>query len=94
MTERRRAILELVIACAAVAGSALSWSQAHSAVAVPPVADGQPGTWSVVYHPQLVLLTLLLVAVAGVLAIVGTARIRRAQHTTKPPTGGLEPTQP
>ena len=80
MTPRRRAVVELTLACAAVAGCVLSWSRAHSTVLVPPVADGEPSTWSVVYHPQLLLLSLLLATVAGVLGVVGTARLRRAQR--------------
>ena len=45
---------------------------------VAPVAAGQPVTTSVVYDPPLLLLTLLLATAAGMLAVVGTARLRRA----------------
>jgi hypothetical protein len=77
---RRRGALELVLAGVALLGSALIWSQSHRAVPVAPIADGQPATVSVVFDPQLLLLTLLLATVAGVLAVVGTARIRRARR--------------
>jgi hypothetical protein len=75
---RFRAFVELVMACAAALGCAASWSVVRSTVPVAPVADGQPVTTSVVYDPQLLLLTLLLATVAGMLAVVGVARLRRA----------------
>ncbi|OSC42594.1 hypothetical protein [Mycobacterium decipiens] len=84
MIDRYRAGVELFVACAALMGGALSWSQTRSAVAVAPVADGQPLTVSVVYHPQLLMLTLLLATIAGVLAVVGTARLRRARRSPAP----------
>ena len=74
---RFRAIVELLLACAAVAGCAISWSAVRSTVTVAPVAEGQPVTTSVVYDPSLLLLTLLLATAAGMLAVVGTARLRR-----------------
>ena len=79
VTPRGRAVAELVFACAAVLGCAVSWAKARYTVAVPPVADGQPATTSVVYDPQLLLLSLLLATVAGVLVVVGTARLRRVR---------------
>ncbi|OBH04482.1 hypothetical protein [Mycobacterium sp. E3247] len=72
-----RALLELVLACAALIGAGVSWSRSHHTVGVAPIADGQPFTTSVVYDPQLLLLTLLLLTSAGVLAVVGIARWRR-----------------
>jgi DMSO/TMAO reductase YedYZ heme-binding membrane subunit len=78
---RFRAIIELAVACAAVAGCAISWSGVRSNVAVAPVADGQPVTTSVVYDPVLLLLTLLLATAAGMLAVVGVARLRRASRS-------------
>ena len=75
---RFRALIELALACAAVVGCAASWSGVRSTVAVAPVADGQPVTTSMVYDPQLLLLTLLLATAAGMLAVVGVARLRRA----------------
>ena len=76
---RFRAFIELALACAAVIGCAISWSEVRSTVAVAPVAHGQPVTTSVVYDPQLLLLTLVLLTTAGVLAVVGLARLRRVR---------------
>lgn len=73
----RRAVVELMAACAAAAGCALSWLNVRSTVSVAPITDGEPSTTSVVYDPPLLLLTLLLATVAGVLAVVGAARLRR-----------------
>lgn len=74
-----RAVAELLAAVAALAGSGISWTHSHHTVAVAPIAEGQPFTTSVVYDPQLLLLTLVLLTSAGVLAVVGTARLRRAR---------------
>ena len=91
MTPRRRGMLELVLAGAALTGAALIWWQSHRAVAVAPIADGQPATVSVVYDPQLLLLTLLLATIAGILAVVGAARIRRAPRGAQVPGNGSLP---
>lgn len=80
MTVSYRAVVELVLAAAALAGSGLSWTRSHHTVAVAPIADGQPSTTSLVYDPQLLLLTLVLVTSAGVLAVVGIARLRRTKR--------------
>jgi NO-binding membrane sensor protein with MHYT domain len=72
--------LELILAGAAVVGCAISWSGVRSTVAVAPVADGEPVTTSVVYDPSLLLVTLLLAAAAGMLAVIGAARLRRASR--------------
>jgi len=72
------AVIELLLSCAAVVGCALSWSGVRSTVTVAPVAAGQPVTTSVAYDPSLLLLTLLLATMAGMLAVVGVARLRRA----------------
>ena len=63
-------------------GCAFSWSAVRSTVAVAPVAKGQPVTTSVVYDPSLLLLTLLLATAAGMLAVVGIARLRRVARPT------------
>ncbi|MGA7130843.1 MAG: hypothetical protein WBZ15_00550 [Mycobacterium sp.] len=78
MMARFRAVVELAVAAAAAVGCAVSWSAVRSTVAVAPVIAGQPVTTSVVYDPPLLLLTLLLATAAGMLAVVGTARLRRA----------------
>jgi hypothetical protein len=80
---RFRAFIELALACAAVIGCAITWSEVRSTVAVAPVAHGQPVTTSVVYDPPLLLLTLVLAAAAGMLTVVGVARLRRvSRHST------------
>lgn len=72
-----RAIGELALACLAVLGCAVSWLRVRSPVLVAPIADGEPVTTAVSYNPQQLSLTLLLATAAGVLVVVGGARIRR-----------------
>ncbi|BBX98348.1 hypothetical protein [Mycobacterium lacus] len=84
MTARYRALVELVVACAALVGAAVCWAQTRSMVTVGPVADGQPVTFSVVYHPQALLLTLLLAMLAGVLVVVAAARLLRVWRSARP----------
>lgn len=79
MITRYRAVVELVVAVAALAGSGITWTRSHHTVAVAPIAEGQPFTTSVVYDPQLLLLTLVLLTSAGVLAVVAAARLRRGR---------------
>jgi hypothetical protein len=76
---RYRALVELVLACAALVGAGASWSHARRTVGVAPIADGQPFTTSLVYDPQLLLLTLVLVTTAGVLTVVGVVGLRRGR---------------
>ena len=52
-------------------------------MAVAPIATGQPVTTSVAYDPSLLLLTLLLATAAGMLAVVGAARLRRASRSMR-----------
>jgi hypothetical protein len=75
---RYRALLELALALAALAGSGITWLHARHTVGVAPIAEGQPSTTSLVYDPQQLLLTMLLVTLAGVLLVVGAARLRRS----------------
>jgi hypothetical protein len=79
---RLRAFVELVLAVAAAVGCGFSWSAVRSPVEVAPVAKGQPVTTAIVYDPSLLLLTLLLATAAGMLAVVGVARLRRAGPRT------------
>ena len=79
MNPRHRATLELGLACVALICSGLSWWHSHHTVTVAPIANGQPSTTSLTYDPQLLLLTLVLLTSAGVLAVVGVARLRRAR---------------
>jgi hypothetical protein len=78
MRARRRAILELLLALIAAVGCVLSWLAARSTVLVAPVLEGEPMTTSVVYSAPLLVLSLILATVAGVLAVLSVARLRRA----------------
>jgi NO-binding membrane sensor protein with MHYT domain len=80
---RYRALVELGLALAALVGAGVSWSHARHTVGVAPIADGQPFTTSLVYEPQQLLLTMLLLTVAGVLAVVGAARLRRSRPSSR-----------
>ena len=84
MIGRYRPLVELGLACAALLGAGVSWSHARHTVGVAPIADGQPSTASLVYDPQLLLLTMVLLATAGVLAVVGMATQRRARLGATP----------
>ncbi|MBX9639565.1 MAG: hypothetical protein K2X97_07530 [Mycobacteriaceae bacterium] len=77
-----RAAVELTLAVAALVATGFSWLQTRSTVAVAPVADGQPATMSAVYDPQQLVLTLLLATVAGIFAVLGVIRLRRAKPTS------------
>ena len=74
-----RARIELSLAVVAAIGCVLSWLAASSTVVVAPVLDGEPQTTSVVYNAPLLVLSLLLATVAGVLAVLGIARLRSAK---------------
>lgn len=73
-----RARIELVLAVVAAAGGVASWLAASATVVVAPVLEGEPKTTSVMYDAPLVVLSLFLATVAGVLAVVGIARLRRS----------------
>ncbi|MGE2832852.1 hypothetical protein [Mycobacterium sp. SMC-4] len=80
---RGRAVVELVLAVLAAVGAVISWVSASSQVAVAPILEGEPATVSQVYSAPLLTLSLLLAAIAGVLAVLGGAglfhsRTRRA----------------
>lgn len=84
MTARAvRALVELGLACAALVGAGVSWVHARHTVVVAPIAEGERFTTSLVYSPQLLLLTLVLVTAAGVLAVVGVARLKQARSAGK-----------
>jgi len=74
-------MVELCLAAAALVGAAVSWSHSQHTVGVAPIADGQPFTTSLVYDPQLLLLTMLLLTSAGVLAVLGITRLRRERRS-------------
>lgn len=74
---KRRAVIELVVALLAAVGCVLSWLAAGSTIEVAPVLAGEPATTSVTYYAPLLVLSLLLATAAGVLAVLGIARLRR-----------------
>lgn len=78
MTARRRATIELGLALLATVGCVAAWLAAGTTTPVAPVLEGEPATTSVTYYPPLLSLSLLLAAAAGVLAVLGVARLRRA----------------
>ena len=79
MIGRYRALVELALAAATLVAAGVCWSHASQLRGVAPVAEGQPATTSLVYHPQLLLLTMLLAIIAGVFAVVGVARLLRSR---------------
>lgn len=74
---KRRAVIELLLGAVAAVGCVLSWLAASSTIEVAPVLAGEPVTTSVTYSAPLLVLSLLLATAAGVLAVVGVARLRR-----------------
>lgn len=79
-----RAIVLIGAALLAAVGSVLSWLAASATVTVAPILEGEPETTSVVYNAPLLTLSLLLATAAGVLTVLGVARLRRRPH---PSTG-------
>jgi uncharacterized membrane-anchored protein len=77
---RFRAILAICLALAAAAGAAMTWLSSRHTVSVAPITDGQPSTVSLVYDPQLLLLTMLLAIAAGVLVVLGVAALWRGRR--------------
>ncbi|MBV9089698.1 MAG: hypothetical protein JO044_07315 [Mycobacteriaceae bacterium] len=81
MTDRRRAMVELAVAAAAAVCCVVSWLQSRSTIVVAPIADGQPTTTSVTYYAPLLVVALVLATLAGVLVVVGVARLQRARRS-------------
>lgn len=77
MTTKSRAIIELVLAAAAMIGSVLCWLAAKSTADVAPVLAGEPSKTSNVYDPWLISWSMLLLTVAGVLVVIGVTHWRR-----------------
>lgn len=77
-----KVIAQLGVALLAGVGSVLSWLAASATVTVAPVLEGEPETTSVVYNAPLLTLSLLLATVAGVLTVLGVARLRRRSPAT------------
>ncbi|ALI28990.1 putative membrane protein [Mycolicibacterium fortuitum] len=72
-----RAVVELAVAVVAAVGCVLSWIAAATPIEVAPVLDGEPATTAISYSSPLLVLALALAGLAGVLAVLGIARLRR-----------------
>ncbi|MBP2454321.1 hypothetical protein [Mycolicibacterium lutetiense] len=72
-----RAVLEFVVAAVAAVGCVLSWGAAATTIEVAPVLEGEPMTTAVSYSAPLLVLALVLAGLAGVLIVLGVARLRR-----------------
>jgi hypothetical protein len=72
-----RATIELVLAAVAAVGGVVSWLAARSVEVAAPVVAGEPAKSTMVYDPSLIALALALATIAGVLAVLGVARLRR-----------------
>jgi hypothetical protein len=77
VTTRSRAIIELVLAGAALIGCVLCWLAARSTADVAPVVAGEPSKTSNIYDPWLISWSMLLLTVAGVLVVIGVTHWRR-----------------
>ncbi|WP_237160831.1 hypothetical protein [Mycolicibacterium parafortuitum] len=74
----RRAVVELLAAALAGIGSVVAWLNASRPVVNEPVLPGEPSTMSQIYYAPMLTLSLLLATLAGVLVVLGVARLRRA----------------
>lgn len=74
---KRRAVVELAVAVVAAVGCVLSWIAAATPIEVAPVLEGEPATTAISYSSPLLVLALALAGLAGVLAVLGIARLRR-----------------
>ena len=77
MSAKARAAIELVLAAVAAIGSVVSWLAARFTVVVAPVLPTEPAKTSVDHAPTMIALAFLLATVAGVLLVIGVARLRR-----------------
>ena len=73
----RRAGIELGLALLAAIGCVVSWLAAASDAVAAPILAGEPSKPTTIYDPSLVTLAVLLLAVAGVLTVLGVTRLRR-----------------
>jgi hypothetical protein len=77
VTARNRAIAELGVAVVAAIGTVACWLAAGTAVATTPVLASEPSKITMAYSPSMIALAFILATLAGVLAVVGVARLRR-----------------
>ena len=78
-----RHVAQLVLAAVFAGAAALCWTQISSPVDIAPVTDGEPATISVVYDPPLMFLALVCATIAGVLAVLGVAGLRRRRRVAE-----------
>jgi hypothetical protein len=76
---RARGLILLVLAVVAAAGGVVSWLAASSTAQAEPIIASEPSMSTVVYDPSLIVLAVLLVTVAGVLAVLGVTALRRSR---------------
>lgn len=74
---RTRAVIELALAALAALGCVVSWLAARSAGIAAPVIASEPAMPTVTYDSSLIVLAVTLATVAGVLAVLGVAHLRR-----------------
>jgi hypothetical protein len=74
---KSRATIELVLAAVAAVGCVISWLAARSVEMAAPVIATEPSMPTVTYDPSLIVLAVTLATVAGVLGVLGGARLRR-----------------
>lgn len=72
-----RAVIQLVVAVLAALGSVASWLAAGHSATAPPILPGEPEKVVEVYFAPWLVLALLLATIAGVLAVLAIARLRR-----------------
>ncbi len=75
-----RAVVELILAAAAGVASVYFWLAARTTELAPPVLPTEPSQVIAAYYPPLIALSLLLATVAGVLAVIGVARLRHGRR--------------
>ena len=71
--------IQLVFGMLAAVAAVLCWRLVTSLVDVAPITEGQPATASVVYDPPLMVLSWVLLTVAGVLVVQGAAGLWRGR---------------
>jgi riboflavin transporter FmnP len=74
---KARALIELVVAALAAVGCVASWLAAGRSATAPPILPSEPSMTVEVYSAPLIVLALLLATLAGVLIVLGVARLRR-----------------
>ncbi len=74
---RSRAAVKLLLAAVAAVGGVVCWLAARSSEIAAPVLPTEPSMPTAVYDPSLIVLAVALATLAGVLAVLGVAQLRR-----------------